>query len=78
MNFVFSGDNAFPSAHNLMYGGDAKCKEDNIDRMVNDLEKQYVISVNKQYLRSPPISAWKHVNVADRKSSQQLFYRYND
>ena len=38
---MFSGDNAFPSAHNLMYGGDAKCKEDNIDRMVNDLEKQY-------------------------------------
>lgn len=42
---MFSGDNAFPSAHNLMYGGDAKCKEDNIDRMVNDLEKQYVISL---------------------------------
>ena len=72
MTFMFSGDNAFPSAHNLMYGGDAKCKEDNIDRMVNDLEKQYVISVYKHYVRLLPISSWKHVNFSYRKSPQQF------
>ena len=34
------GDNAFPAAHNLGYGGDGECSEAAVDRMVEDLEKQ--------------------------------------
>jgi len=34
------GDLAFPSAHNVMYGGNSKCSEEAIDRMVGDLDKQ--------------------------------------
>jgi len=34
------GDEAFPGAHNLMYGGEGKVSEQAVDRMVDDLEKQ--------------------------------------
>jgi len=34
------GENAFPTAHSLSYGGDGKVAESAIDRMVEDLDKQ--------------------------------------
>lgn len=34
------GENAFPTAHSLSYGGEGKVSEAAIDRMVNDLGKQ--------------------------------------
>lgn len=34
------GAEAFPGAHNVMYGGEGKVSEQAVDRMVEDLEKQ--------------------------------------
>ena len=38
--FISRGENAFPSAHSLSYGGEGKVSEAAIDRMVQDLGKQ--------------------------------------
>ena len=40
--FIFRGEEFYPSVDNVNYGGQGKVSEAAVDRMVADLEKQYV------------------------------------
>ena len=35
-----SGDQMYPTANNISYGGEGKVSKEGVDRMVADLEKQ--------------------------------------
>ncbi len=38
----FSGETFYPGVDTLVHGGSGKVSREGVDRMVNDLEKQYV------------------------------------